>query len=269
MKYSYFPGCTLKTKAVELDAAARAAAEVLGVTMEELPEWQCCGAVYPMARDEIATRLSSVRALIGARDAGTPLLTLCSACHHVIKRVNSDMRTDDDMRWKVNNYVEPETPYGGETKVVHYLEMLRDEVGFDKVREKTISPFSGKKIAAYYGCMLLRPSAVMQFDNPENPSIMEDFIAAIGAEPVRYPYRNECCGGYVALEDKPLAHNMASKVMKSAVSHGADSIITACPLCMYNLAQNGTGELPVHYFTEFLAEALGVKVPEGGLVHAC
>jgi heterodisulfide reductase subunit B len=269
MKFSYYPGCTLKTRAADLDEAARLAAEALGVIMEELPEWQCCGAVYPLARDEYATKLSAVRALDSAKQMNQQLLTLCSACHHVIKRVNNDMRTDAEMRMKVNNYMQLDTPYAGETKVLHYLEMLRDVIGFDKLREKVTNPLSGRKIAAYYGCMLLRPSAVMQFDNPENPSIMEDFIAAIGAEPVKYPYRNECCGGYVAVEEKSIAQEMSRRITHSAAQGGAEAVLTACPLCLYNLNENGTGEVQVHYFTELLAQALGLKTAEGGLAHAC
>ena len=134
MKFPYFPGCTLKTKGVRLDTCARKAALALGFTLEELPEWQCCGAVYPMARDEIATRLSSVRALVAARDAAEPLVTLCSACHHVIKRVNGDMKHDADIRAKVNNYLKLETPYAGETEVLHYLEVLRDKIGWENVK---------------------------------------------------------------------------------------------------------------------------------------
>ena len=192
MKFSYYPGCTLKTKAKDLDAYGRRSAEALGITLEELPEWQCCGAVYPMAKDEIATKLSSVRALVSARDLGNDLVTLCSACHHVIKRVNGDMKNDDNVRLKVNNYLQLETPYEGETKVIHYLEMLRDVVGFDELKKKVVNPLKGRKIGAYYGCMLLRPSKEMQFDNPENPTIIEDFIKAIGGTPVIYPFRNEC-----------------------------------------------------------------------------
>ena len=151
MVYSYFPGCTLKTKAKDLDAYARRSAEALGVTLEELPEWQCCGAVYPIAQDEIATRLSSVRALNSAKELGRPLLTLCSACHHVIKRVNEDMRANEDIRGKANRYLELAEPYAGETRVVHYLEMLRDEVGFAELKKKVVNPLKGRKIAAYYG----------------------------------------------------------------------------------------------------------------------
>ena len=99
----------------------------------------------------------------------------------------------------------------------------------------------------------------MAFDNPENPTIIEDFIRAIGAEPVIYPYRNECCGGYVSLKAKDLSVSMSQKVMDSAAGFGAEMLITACPLCQYNLTHGTDTELPVIYFTELLAEALGVK----------
>ena len=161
MTFSYFPGCTLKTKGVELDRWGRASAEALGFTLRELDQWQCCGAVYPMARDEIATRLSSVRALMAARERGEALVTLCSACHHVIKRVNGDLKNDPSIREKVNNYLAPEIPYTGETEVLHYLEVLRDRVGFDRLREKVVHPLTGRKIGAYYGCLLLRPGTVI------------------------------------------------------------------------------------------------------------
>lgn len=260
MIFSYYPGCTLKTKAKNLDEYARKSAQALGITLEELPEWQCCGAVYPMAQDEIATKLSSVRALVSARDLGRDLVTVCSACHHVIKRVNNDMKTNDNIKTKVNNYLKLDTAYKGETKVIHYLEMLRDVVGFDEIKKKVVSPLTGKKIAAYYGCLLLRPSSAMQFDNPENPTIMEDFIRAIGATPVIYPYRNECCGGYVTVDNPELAQKKCNTIIESAVENGAEAIITACPLCMYNLdANTPEQDLPITYFTEVLAEALGVK----------
>lgn len=260
MKFSYYPGCTLKTKAKDLDAYARASAVALGVDLQELPEWQCCGAVYPMAKDEIATKLSSVRALMNARDLGTDLVTLCSACHNVIKQVNNDMKTDADIALRVNNYIKPETPYAGEVNVLHFLEVLRDRVGFDELKKKVVNPLTGRKIGAYYGCLLLRPSKVMAMDDPENPTIIEDFIRAIGAEPVVYGMRNECCGAYVTLENRPEAEKRSSTVLASAKAKGADTVVTACPLCLYNLKKNGGhDDVNVVYFTELLAEALGVK----------
>ena len=230
MKFSYYPGCTLKTKAKDLDAYGRRSAEALGVTLEEIENWQCCGAVYPQAEDEIATKLSAVRALVSAKHEGQELLTLCSACHHVIKRVNNDMRENEYIRTRVNNYLKLDPPYAGETNVIHYLEMLRDRVGFDTIKAKVVNPLKGRKIAAYYGCLLLRPSKVMAFDDPENPSIMEDFIAVIGATPVKYSMRNECCGGYIALENREAAQNRVDQILASAVNAGAEMVITACPL---------------------------------------
>ena len=152
-----------------------------------------------------------------------------------------------------------EEPYAGETTVLHFLEVLRDRVGFDTLKEKVTNPLTGKKIGAYYGCLLLRPGKILQFDNPENPKILEDFIRAIGAESVIYPYRNECCGGYISLKEKDMSQNMCHNIMESAEGFGAEMLITACPLCLYNLNNSVQNGLPVYYFTELLAEALGVK----------
>lgn len=260
MKFSYFPGCTLKTKAKDLDAYARKSAQALGFELQELPDWQCCGAVYPMAKDEIATKLSSVRALVGARDKGQELVTLCSACHNVIKQVNHDMQSDADIALRVNNYLKLDTPYNGEATVLHYLEVLRDRIGFDELKKKVTNPLTGRKIGAYYGCLLLRPGKVMAMDDPENPRILEDFIRAIGATPVIYGMRNECCGGYLTLSDRAVAEKRSHAVLADAAAKGADTVVTACPLCLYNLKKNGGHDaLPVVYFTELLAEALGVK----------
>ena len=142
MKICYYPGCTLKTQAKDLDNYARKSAAALGVEMEEIEDWQCCGAVYPTARDEISTKLSAVRALDYAKQNGGRLLTLCSACHNVIKRVNDDMKNDDNIRTKANNYLGLSEPYAGETQVIHYLEMLRDIVGFDNIAKKVVKPIN-------------------------------------------------------------------------------------------------------------------------------
>ena len=258
MTFSYYPGCTLKTKATELDAYARRSAEALGITLAELPDWQCCGGVYNTAKDEIATKLSSVRALASAKEAGNALVTLCSACHNVIKQTKNELATNDDMAFRVSNYMGTDARQATDTNVIHFLEMLRDTVGFDELKKNVVNPLTGKKIAAYYGCLLLRPGKVLQFDNPENPKIMEDFIRAIGATPVIYPMRNECCGGYITIEDGEAAKRNSTAVYESAAGFGADCIITACPLCRYNLIK-AESPLPVIYFTELLAEALGVK----------
>lgn len=261
MKVSYFPGCTLKNKAKDLDLYAYRSAEALGVTLEEIQDWQCCGGVFTTAVDEVATKLSSVRALKAARDAKQPLVTVCSACHNVIKQTNHAIKTNPEFASKVNRYMAEET-YSGETEVLHYLELLRDKIGFEKVKEAVAkneeNPLKGKKIGAYYGCLLLRPNGVMQMDDPENPTIIEDLISALGATPVVYPYRNECCGGYIAIESPADAQKKSNAIMKNADSFGVDMVVTACPLCRYNLDKSDS-TTPVVYFTELLAIALGVK----------
>jgi len=258
MEFSYYPGCTLKAKGKDLDIYARKCAEVLGVTMTEIEDWQCCGGCYTTAQDEITTKLASVRALVLAKEKGNDVLTLCSACHNVIKRVNADMQNNEYFNTRVNNYLKLDENYNGETNVIHYLEMLRDKVGFDKIKEKVVNPLTGKKIGAYYGCLLLRPSDVLAFDNPENPTIIEDFIKAIGATPVIYQMRNECCGAYCTVEDKKIPEKRAEKIIKNAMDKGAEMLITACPLCLYNLKKGGKDKIAVYYFTELLAQALGV-----------
>ena len=175
------------------------------------------------------------------------------------------MKNDPEFAAKVNAYLalEDVPPYHGETEVLHFLELLRDKIGFDAVAAKVTNPLKNRKIAAYYGCLLLRPSKVMRMDDPENPQIVEDLVKALGGEAVYFPARNTCCGGYVTLEDPESAKKKSNAVSASAKNHGADAIVTACPLCRYNLEKNGS-ELPVIYFTELVAEAFGLKEDGNG-----
>ncbi|MCL2168440.1 MAG: CoB--CoM heterodisulfide reductase iron-sulfur subunit B family protein [Defluviitaleaceae bacterium] len=256
MKFNYYPGCTLKTKAVELDEYARKCADALGFELCEIDEWQCCGAVYPLGVDQIAQRLPAVRALKATEADNKPLVTLCSACHHVLKRANYDVVDDKNFRDTLARH-DPELAYTGGGEVLHYLEVLKNHIGFDEIAKKVKNPLTGKKIAAHYGCMLLRPGAVMAFDDPERPTIMEDFIKALGATPIPSPLRTECCGGYIRLTTPDKAAQMSQKVTNDAARMEADFMISACPLCVYNIGKEGT--LPIYYFTEMLAEALGVK----------
>lgn len=258
MKVSYFPGCTLKNKAKDLDLYALRSAEALDVTLEEIENWQCCGGVFTTAEDEVATKLSSVRALKYASDRSRPLVTVCSACHNVIKQTNYAMQNNKAFADKVNRYMAEDGGYNGEAEVYHYLEMLRDLVGFDTLKGKVVNSLKGKKIAAYYGCLLLRPGKAMGMDDPENPTIMEDFIRALGADAVIWAKRNECCGGYISVESPETAKKNSYAVIRNAKAAGAEMIITACPLCKYNLEKSGA-DIPVVYITEILAEALGVK----------
>ena len=259
--YSYFPGCTLKNKAIELDAYARFSAEALGFELKEIEEWQCCGGVYPMSQKEVAPKLPSVRALADARDNNQDLVTLCAACYNVLKQTNDAILNDGFTAFKANTYLKEDgVEYNGETKVLHFLEILRDVIGWDNVKAAVKNPLKGKKIGAYYGCLLLRPANVMKFDDPENPQIIEDFIKAIGATPVIFAQRNECCGAYTMFEDNSIPEKRANAIISNAEDFGAEMLVTSCPLCRYILIKNKKdSNLDVIYFTELLAEALGVK----------
>lgn len=262
MKYSFYPGCTLKSKAQKLEKSALAAAEELGIELRELDEWQCCGGVYPLAGDELITKLAAVRGLVSARERGEKLVTLCTACHHVLKRVNHVLAEDGEKRETVNDYLELSQPYEGETEVIHYLELLAEEIGFSELGTMIGSGLDGRKIAAHYGCMLLRPAEIMEFDDPENPEILENFIEALGGQAVSLSRSNECCGGYHALQNEELASEMSSEILRSAENQGAEEIVTACPLCKYNFTQTMNVEnknsLKAVYICEILEEALGI-----------
>jgi heterodisulfide reductase subunit B2 len=259
LRYHYFPGCTLKGQAKNMENTTMAAAAALGIELVELEEWQCCGAVYPLYEDELITLLSPVRTLAATK--GEPLVSLCAACHHVLKRAQELMQRNEEARKKVTDYLEVD--YTGEGRVLHFLEVLRDDLGFDKLAEMVKKPLEGRKVAAYYGCLLLRPSKVMQFDDPENPTIMEDMLKAIGADVVKSPYRTECCGAYLSVTEEAVARDTVNRIIESARSVGAEALITACPLCRYNLencaAEDGREPLKIYYFSELLAEAMGLQ----------
>ncbi len=234
-------------------------AAALGLELVELEQWQCCGAVYPLYEDELISLLSPVRTLAAA---GTePLVSLCAACHHVLKRSQELMQRSSEARQKVTEHLEVD--YSGEGRVLHFLEVLRDDLGFDKLKEMVKVPLQGKRVIAYYGCLLLRPASVMQFDDPENPQIMEDMLRAAGAEPVNTAYRNECCGAYLSVTKEEVAIDTVGRIIDDAHRLKAEAIITACPLCHYNLEHCAGDEsnvrLKIYYFSELLAQVLGLQ----------
>ena len=260
MVFAYYPGCTMSTTAQKLDRYARLCASTLGFSLQELPSWQCCGAVFPLGDDEIAPKLPALRALKAAQDMGLPLVTLCAACFHVIKQVNHLAKNDKDFTQTVQKY-DSSLVYTGGTQVLHYIQVLKQHIGFKELRKHVVAPLTGQSIGAYYGCMLLRPSTVLEFDDPENPTIIEELLHTLGANAAVFPQRNECCGSYHGIKNTPLVRQRVCKVINSATAHGANRLVTACPLCHYNLVSN-TGNLRIEYFTQVLAQALGIKGDE-------
>lgn len=269
MKYAYYPGCTLSTKAKNLDNSARKATASLGVELVELPRWNCCGAAFPLVIDNLMPLLAPARILADAEKEGEKLVTICSFCYNVLKRTDALLREDVEKREKINRFLEDEQKqYTGRTKVVHLLELLRDDVGFENIKDKLKKDLANLRVTSYYGCQLLRPVEELQFDDPENPHIMEEFLKSLGGEVINTPYKTECCGSYLSLSSEDVAIDCSYRILTSAVKNGAEAVSVSCPLCYFNLDQNqkkmeekisGFNKIPVFYFTQLLSIALNIE----------
>ena len=267
MSLAYYPGCTLKTKARNLEEPAVASMEALGFKLDEVPGWNCCGAVYSLADDDLIHQVAPVRNLIRVKKQGkTELVTLCAFCLNSLKRANVLMREDVEKRDTLNDFIDEGIDYGGEVKVVHLLEVLRDDIGWEALSQKVKLPLQGLKAAPYYGCTLLRPREIA-IDNVEDPAILRDFLKALGAGPVDFPESTRCCGSYQVVSSPGDIAEYARPILNSALSHGAEALVLTCPLCDYNLdrgqkelIKKGSGfkEMPLFYFTQLLALALGL-----------
>ncbi len=267
MKLSYYPGCTLKTKAKNLELSALACLDALGIEYEELPRWNCCGAVYSLSDDDLIHMIAPVRDLIRAKEQGSDtVMTLCAMCYNTLARANELMKNDEEKRKTINDFMDEEPDYAGEVRVMHFLDFLRDDYGWDKLREKVTAPLNGMKVAPYYGCTLLRPREVA-LDLPDNPKLFADFMQTIGAEIIDFPSANACCGSYQVLGNPDAALKVSYDILSDAASRNADALVLACPLCDYNLGRRqdamlekyeGAKEVPIFYFTQLLAVALGV-----------
>lgn len=272
MRIPYFPGCTLYSRAKNLDDSTRAALAVLGVELAELPQWTCCGVTFPLAQDNYIGLVASARILANAAKAGDGrLVTVCSFCYNVLKRVNYAIKNNPEAKEKLNNYLEEN--YQGETSVVHPLEVIRNEVGLKNLANKTGGRLKGLKVACYYGCMLVRPAAEVAFGDPENPVLMEELVAALGAEPVDFPWKTKCCGSYQLLNASDLVADRVRDIVDAALAGGARAIVTNCPLCQFNLdwgqkklvpQNNGRPKIPVLYFTQLLGAALELPTEKLG-----
>ncbi|MFN3346886.1 MAG: CoB--CoM heterodisulfide reductase iron-sulfur subunit B family protein [Candidatus Bipolaricaulaceae bacterium] len=260
----YFPGCALKDQAQGYEAATLAALRVLGYEVQELPRWNCCGTVYALAQDDLMRHVGPVRNLIRAQEQGaTELLTLCAMCYNTLSRSALFVQNQENLR-RINAFMDEEEDYRGGVRVLHLVQLL-SQIGQERLAQAAKNGLFGLKIGAYYGCTLLRPKQVA-VDHPEKPEVMERVLAALGAEPVLFPERMECCGAYLTVTKPEAVRLRVGAILLSAAQHGADLLVTACPLCHFNLGERrplGAPRLPVVYLGEVLAWALGaMAVPE-------
>lgn len=267
MKLSYYPGCTLKTRARNFEAAAIISMEVLGYQLEEIPRWVCCGVVYSLAQDDLIHQLAPVRNLIRAMEQGSDrLITLCAMCYNTLARANHLVRTDPEKRKTINAFMDEEPDYEGQVEVSHLLPFLAHEVGWDRVRAMVKAPLEGLAVAPYYGCKMQRPREVA-IEPPGSFELMHGFLDALGAEVVDFPAAALCCGSYQVLGDPEASQNLTATIIEQARKAGAQALAVSCPLCEFNLTQNQRAlrkagvietEMPIHYFTQLLASSLGL-----------
>jgi heterodisulfide reductase subunit B len=273
MDLSYYPGCTLKTQGKHYERSALAAMSALGVTMKELPRWNCCGASYCLSDDDLIHQVAPVRNLLRAKEQGDgKLLTLCSFCYNTLKRANLIMKNNTEKRDTLNRFMDEEIDYDGGIEAVHLLEVLRDDIGWEAIAAKVKKPLRGLTVAPYYGCTLVRPREIA-LDDGERPTVLERLLESLGASVIDFPFATECCGSFQGVNNPEHAAECAWNIMGTAARRGAEVIAVTCPMCEYNLgrrqqdvrlAHGEFKEMPVVYFTQLLALALGLAPEDCG-----
>lgn len=266
MKISYYPGCTLKNNAKNFEDSTLCSLKHLGVEVEELPRWNCCGTVFSFATDDLIHHVAPIRNLIRVKESDSDkVMTLCAMCYNTLKRANLRVKNDPESLEKINNFMDrEEIEYTGDVKILHLLELLRDEIKFENLAKKVVKPLKNLKVANYYGCLLVRPKEI-GFDDVENPIILENLMTALGAEPVDFPYKTECCGAYQTVDKPEVVAERTQQILSSAQEQGAEIVAVSCPLCAFNLDHRQKNTLqrypefkniPVLYFTQLIAIAL-------------
>jgi heterodisulfide reductase subunit B len=267
MKISYYPGCTLKSNAKNFEDSTLCSLKQLDVEVEELPRWNCCGTVFSLATDDLIHHVAPIRNLIRVKESNTDrVMTLCAMCYNTLKRANERVKGDEESLDKINEFMYREdVKYEGDVKVLHLLELLRDEIEFENVAKKVVKPLKDLKVANYYGCMLVRPKEI-GFDDVENPTILENLTSVLGATPIDFPYKTECCAAYQTVDKPEIVAERTFHILTSAQSQGAEIVTVSCPLCAFNLDNRQKETLqkypefkniPILYFTQIMAIALG------------
>jgi len=267
MKLLYYPGCTLKTSAKNLEESAFAIMNSFGHELVEMEDWNCCGVVASLSQDDLMKHLAPLRNLIHVEDQGEKkVITLCDMCCNTLKQTNLRVKENPDDLETLNLFMDRENDYKKTVEVIHFLEFLRDEIGFNNIKKKVKNPLKDMKIMPYYGCMMLRPREVA-IDDAEEPTILTDLMNALGAEVVDNPFKVECCGSYHTIEEKELVSRRAHRITNFAIERDADAMVLSCPLCRFNLDTRGKEaekmfqgykQIPTYYYTQLIACALGL-----------
>lgn len=272
MKYSYYPGCTLHASTKEYDMSTRAVCEKIGIELEELPDWNCCGALGAFSYNYFLSVALPARNLALVEKKKLTLAAPCNACFHNLAKANKLLKENDDLKKRINDVMD--FPYHGTAEIRHLLDIIVNDVGLEAVAKSVTKPLKGLKVVPYYGCLIVRPTEVAKFDDQENPQSLDNLLKALGAEVLPYPMKVKCCGASLVVSDEDLAFQLTKNILQTAKDVGANCVAVTCPLCHTNLdAYQGDIEsrynvalgLPVLYFTQIMGLAFGIDPKTLGL----
>jgi len=266
MKYTYYPGCSVLGTANLYQESIDAITGPLGIELEELEDWNCCGATAYMSVKELLSFAISARNLALAEKHHRDVVTACSACYTVLNKTNQYFADYPDLRKKIGKALEAGgLNYSGNIRVRHLLDIIVNDVGLDKLSSLVKKNLNGLKVAPYYGCQIVRPDTT--FDDPDDPQTMDRLIEALGATPVDFLMKSYCCGASLMGTQEKLALRLCKNLLLNAEQNGAHCLITVCPLCQMNLDvyQNKVNKLfgmmfnlPVLYFTQLIGISMGI-----------
>ena len=282
MKYLYYPGCSLKSTGKPYEESLMSVFRTLGIEVEELGDWNCCGATAYMAVDELKSFALCARNLAraiqqnGSREEGpVNLITPCSACYSLLLKTQRYIEENPDVGRVVKTALK-EVGLESEglhkkVRIRHPLDVLANDIGIERVKEKVKRPLKGLRVATYYGCLLVRPYST--FDDPFHPTSMDRLVQALGAEPVDWVLKTHCCGGTLAGTIQGVGLRLAYLLLKEAARKGGDMLLTACPLCQFDLEcfQDDMNNrfhynihMPVAYFSQLIGKAFNLADSEVG-----
>lgn len=272
MKYAYFPGCSAESTARDMHQSTLAVAQSLGIQLVEPKGWTCCGATAGHQTDRVLAAALPAASLVKAKDLGLDLVVNCAACYNRMKVANYEIASHQQVRAKVAEALGRD--YDGSVKVRHLLEVLLDDIGTDAIAAALKKSLAGMKVASYYGCLLVRPSEVTGFDDPENPSSLDRLVTAMGGTALEWPHKVECCGGGLSMSRTDVVVNLTDSIVGMAKAAGAECIAVSCPMCQINLdmrqldiakTKGRSHEMPVLYITQLLGLCLGIAPEKLGL----
>ncbi len=271
-KLTYFPGCSAHGTSEEFDHTLKLVMKTLDVQMEEIPDWNCCGATSAHVMTENLALALPLRNLVLAEKLESKTIGIaCASCYSRMKLTKKEMDEHPDVAKRINSTIIEEGEYKGSVDVQSMLQYCYEVIGLDAIKAKVTKPLAGLKVACYYGCLLTRPKDVTHFDSPEYPMSMDHLMEALGATAVDFDYKTECCGASFSISNTEVVESLSGKILDMAKESGAHLIVVACPLCQSNLDmrqpdiekhQNKKFGLPVMYFTQLMALAFGFAKEE-------